>query len=279
MCAPKDFAPSAIVDTLRVLAIAADKSFAAPDEDVALDALVADPLGNGRDVAFAYATCVNPGSAEVPDCAAHVGAWRMASVADGHALFSVHVPRDALANAPPELPIGSVGVVYVVCAGDIVATAQPGAPRGCSRGNQPVSREGFQWGEKRITVVSGVRNKNPDIARVFFDRHRWDDGFPMEIDPCPPGDLSQCPADKEHALDVELVDGAAEMFAGRTEDVVTFFLVSQGSLRDEVVRSTDVYETIWAPTNIDASRSIEFWFVVRDDRGGVSFAHRTANVR
>ena len=42
-CAPKDFSPSSLVDSLRVLAVRADKSIAAPGESVHLDALVADP--------------------------------------------------------------------------------------------------------------------------------------------------------------------------------------------------------------------------------------------
>src|SRR5438132_1286666 len=47
-CAPKDFTPASFVDTLRVLAVRADKPFAAPGENVQLTALVVDPNGKDR---------------------------------------------------------------------------------------------------------------------------------------------------------------------------------------------------------------------------------------
>src|SRR5438105_3550081 len=65
-CAPKDFTPASFVDTLRVLAVRADKPFAAPGENVQLTALVVDPNGKDRPIAFAFGTCINPGSGEIP---------------------------------------------------------------------------------------------------------------------------------------------------------------------------------------------------------------------
>jgi hypothetical protein len=278
MCAPKDFSPASFVDTLRVLAVRADKPFAEPGEHVSVEALVADPTGLGRNVYFAYGTCLNPGSGEVVDCASRVGPMTTIPVdADGRAVFGVEVPEDALAKVSPDLPIGTLGIVFAVCAGSFVdAPRAPGAPIGCTNG----TRADFMWGVKRVTIITGARNQNPEIVRVLFDRQRWDEGFEMTLDPCPGGDVSSCPSDKQHELDVQINVDAMESYAGRTEDVVSFFYVSQGSLRDDVVRSSsDVYTTIYAPTAVDPSREIELWFVVRDDRGGTAFTKRTARLR
>jgi hypothetical protein len=100
------------------------------------------------------------------------------------------------------------------------------------------------------------------------------------LDPCSGTDVASCPADHQHEIDGVRDPNAAEPYLGRTEDIVTFFYASQGALRDEVVRANStVQPTIFAPTNIDPSRPIEFWFVVRDDRGGMSFTKRTAALR
>src|SRR5262249_39285463 len=126
MCAPKDFTSASVVDTLRVLAVRADRPLAEPGETVALEALVADPRGAGRNVYFAYATCINPGSGEIAACAEHLGAFHSTLVdPDGHASFSLTVPSNALASAP----IGEVGIVFAACAGSFVdSPRQPGAP-------------------------------------------------------------------------------------------------------------------------------------------------------
>ena len=281
-CAPASFTPSSSVDTLRVLAVEADKPIASPGETVVLRALIADPAGSARGVSFSYATCTNPGSGEIPDCAAHLGPMQNASIdADGNARFTIRVPDDALAGISPDLPVGTIGVVFAVCAGTFVnVPRQTTAPIGCIRDGSLVSREGFMWGMKRITVIVGARNRNPEIARVFFDQRRWDEGFEMTIDGCPPGDVSSCPPARQHSVVVQLRENSAEPYLGRTEDIVTYFFSSQGALRDDVVRSpSDLYETIHAPVAPDPTRPVEMWFVVRDDRGGTSFTKRTARFR
>ena len=53
-----DFEPASRVTTTRILAVTADRPYAAPGEDVHLESLGHDP--SGRSITWAYATCPNP---------------------------------------------------------------------------------------------------------------------------------------------------------------------------------------------------------------------------
>ncbi len=293
-CAPKDFAPSSAVDTLRVLAVQADKPFAAPGEDVKLSALVADPLGNGRPLHFAFGTCINPGSGEIQDCVARLGPMRTVPVTDTSAELDVTVPAGALVGL--QIPIGTVGVVFAVCAGTFAPQPRAfGAPIGCvdDKGSL-VSRDGFMWGMKRITVILGVRNGNPSITETKIDvsRNAWEETSNIPIKACPPGDVASCPSSLKHAIDVTMDPLSIESYPdpldlrqARTEDVVLFFFASQGAFGDEVVRpvsadagAPQTFTTVWVPVAVDPARTVDFWFVLRDDRGGTSFVHRSATI-
>jgi hypothetical protein len=279
-CAPQGFKSASLVDTVRVLAVQAELPFAEPGENVNLRALVVDPRGGGRELRFAFATCTNPGSAELAACVAGLGPFEETVVPpDGEPTFSVRVPDGAL---PSDAPIGSVGVVFAACAGRFSVAARPeGAPLGCVDATDHVSlRDAFFWGVKRITVLRGARNANPVVGAVAIDGHRWDEGFDVALDPCVGTRVDDCPAEKQHTLDVQIAKETAEPYLDRTEDVVTFFYTSQGALHDEVARATDWdFPNIYAPVGVDPSRPIDVWVVVRDDRGGVGWAHRTATLR
>lgn len=279
-CAPQGFQPASLVDTVRVLAVQADKPFAEPGESVRLRALVADPRGAGRDLRFAFATCQNPGSGEIPECAARLGPFsELAVPPGGEPEFVVTVPDDAL---PEGAQTGSVGVVFAVCAGTFSVDARPeGAPVGCVGLDGRIAlRDGFMWGEKRVTILRGARNANPAVDKVFIDGHRWDEGFDVALDPCAGTRVGDCPIERRHSVDVTVPPGTAEAYLGRTEDLVTFFYVSHGALGDDVVRATDGdFANLYAPVGTDATRPIDVWVVVRDDRGGVGWAHRTATPR
>lgn len=279
-CAPIGFPPASLVDTVRVLAVQADKPFAEPGESVRLRALVVDPRGAGRELRFAFATCDNPGSGEIPECVARLGPFSELAVPAGQEPeFAVTVPEGAL---PPGTPVGSVGVVFAACAGTFsVEARQDRAPIGCvGPDGRAALRQGFVWGEKRLTILRGARNANPTVEKVFIDGHRWDEGFDVALDPCVGTRVADCPVGARHPLDVTVPPGTAESYLGRTEDVVTFFYVSEGALNDDVARATNGdFVNIYAPVGTDASRPIDVWVVVRDDRGGVGWAHRTATAR
>jgi hypothetical protein len=289
-CSAKAFAPASFIDTVRVLAVTADKPFAAPGENVQLQALVVDPNGGARPIGFAFGMCINPGSGEIADCVARLGPMKKLTVMDELAPFGVTIPTDALAGL--SLPVGTVGVVFAACAGTFVDQPRAfGAPIGCIDPNGAlVSRDGFVWGMKRITVLDGIRNENPLIDKIFVGGGGSLPEIPP-IEPCPAG-VQPVDCAQALAIDVFPKPNAAETYPDpldlrqtRTEDVVLFSFASQGDFNDEVVRAADPdgqgmrFKTSWAPVAIDPSKPIEFWFVLRDDRGGMSFEKRTATLK
>ena len=275
-CASDTYDPPSKVDTLRVLAVRADKPFAQPGERVHLDTLVADPKGNGRVVRFAWATCVNPGSGEVTDCAAVASPF-----APGAASWDVTVPANVLDGQPANAPIGTVGVLFAACAGAIVDERTPSAPVRCvDAQGASVGRDGFMWGEKRVIAVNGVRNQNPGIAAVRLDGAPWDASTQPVLSACGASGVGDCPGDQQHTLEIVPAPGSAEMYDGLTEDLVGFFFVSGGGVADDFVRQTgDSFSTVLAPTGVAAGTVVTVWLVLRDDRGGVDWQVRSYVVR
>lgn len=275
-CDSSNFDPASLVDSLRVLAVTADKPFAEPGEAVHLEALIADPLGDGRNVAVAWGTCVNPGSSEVADCAAHVSSFQTMGSS-----FDVTVPADALDGAPPDAPIASVGVVFAACAGTLTLQRHDLAPVTCVDANGKTNdRATFMWGEKRITVLRGLRNANPVIARLRVDGDLWPENEERTLKACDSQTVAGCSIDGQHGLQLDVTKDSIETYFGQTEDVVVFFFTSQGELRDDFARpdSDGATLTVLALDKPNRARAEQLWFVVRDDRGGMSFTSRRVKI-
>jgi hypothetical protein len=266
-CSSDDFEPVSYVDTLRVLAVRADQSWAAPSETVHLDTLLADPTGGGRAVSWAWSTCLDPGSEELSACRAAAGPFT-----PGGPTLDVTVPASA-STAP-----GTVGVLFAACAGTLSMAPTAAAPVTCvDASGRTNDRGSFMWGEKRILVVDGVRNANPRIADVLLDGTSWrESGDVRSIAPCDQGHVSDCDASLRHRIEIVPAPGSAETVDGQTELLVAFFFVSSGGVADDFARAdvgklaTDL-ATIHTPPKTPATA----WLVLRDDRGGVDWAVRS----
>jgi hypothetical protein len=283
-CEPTGFEPEYVVDTLRVLAVQADASIAAPGQTVHFTTLSADPNGAGRAIQWAWGTCVNPGSSQVPDCADD-----LSSLAMGSDSFSATVPTNALDG----IALGELGVIFAACAGTIALApnAQNGAPVTCTDGNGAlVGRDGFVWGGTRVSVLNGFVNANPQIDQIFFDGQPWSAASAPSIATCVEKDMSDCPADTTHVFSYTATPGSAETYdpgtgTPITEQLIGWFYVSQGSLTagyaspdaDDAGATIPppTFEMQFAPTLSDRSHQIQVWLVLRDDRGGLSFGERS----
>ena len=283
-CEATGFEPEYLVDTLRVLAVQADAPIAAPGQSVHFTTLWADPNGAGRAVQWAWGTCVNPGSTQIPDCAA-----ALRSLAFGSDSFQATVPEDALAN----VPVGELGIVFAACAGTLtlVPNAVNGAPVTCkdASGNL-VGRDGFVWGGTRVTIAPGITNQNPLIDSIAIDGAPWGPGDRPVLETCALKHVEDCPASSQHVFSYTAPDGTAETYdvglGPMTEQLVGWFYVSQGSLTagyaspqtDDAGAPTSptTFQMTFTPTLADPSRPLQIWFVLRDDRGGLSFAQRQA---
>lgn len=270
-CSSDSFEPVSYVDTLRVLAVRADQSWAPPGETVHLDTLVADPTGGGRAISWAWSSCENPGSQELSDCRASAAPFVLGAPAR-----DVTVPLDALADRPPSDPIGTVGVLFAACAGALSLVPTAASPVTCvDPAGRVNDRSSFMWGEKRI-VAAPIRNANPAIADVLLDGSSWGENDVRVLAPCDRGSVSDCDASLRHRLEIVPARGSAEMVDGQQELLVAFFFVSSGGVADDFARAdvgtlaTDL-ATIHTPEETPATA----WLVLRDDRGGVGWAVRS----
>lgn len=268
-CEATGFEPEYVVDTLRVLAVQADAPLASPGQSVHFTTMWADPNGAGRPIQWAWGTCLNPGSSQIPACAS-----AMTSLALGTDSFALSVPPNALDG----VPIGEVGVIFAACAGTITLAPNPAtsAPVTCS----DASREGFVWGGTRVTVISALANANPVIDQVTFDGEPWGPSDTFAIEACKEKNADDCPTSAQHTLSYTTTPDSIETYdvgtGPITEQLVGWFYVSQGSLTAgyAAVDANDAFSMPFTPTLSDTSRPIHVWLVVRDDRGGLSFTDR-----
>lgn len=268
-CEQTTFEPASKVDTLRVLAVRADSPFATPGQRVHIDALVADPKGQGRAVQVAWGTCVNPGSGEVTACGSQAGGFAVSG-----ASFDLTVPSDALANPPTDYPVGVVGVVFAACGGGtFVSKRTDTAPVTCvDASGATLGRDDFMWGDKRIVTVpfetcqeqqpSIACQHNPTIHSVDLGARAIASGQSVE------------------AI-VTMEPGSAETYldprgSKSTEDLVAFFYASGGVVRDGFTRfdASGATRTVVAVTDAQRGTTVNVWVVVRDDRGGMDWQER-----
>jgi len=269
-CASDEFVPVSVVDSLRVLAVRADKPIAAPGETVHLEALVADP--HDRTPKMAWSSCINPGSEEVTACADAAGPFALGATTRDYT-----VPSDALATRPSDAPIGVAGILFAACAGDVAFERTPTAPVRCIDNGRDVGRDGFMWGEKRIIVAAGVRNQNPKIAEVRFDGAAWDPASPPMIASCNGKTVDDC--GDVHTIEVVATPDSAEPYGQFTEDLVAFYFVSGGRVADDFAREEGgAFKTKIAAAGVASGTKVRVWFVLRDDRGGVDWQERAYRV-
>jgi hypothetical protein len=272
-CSADSFEPSSRVDTLRVLAVRADLPFAQPGEAVHLSALTADPRGHARPIAYAWGTCLNPGSTEVGACGDAVPGFSL-----GGPTFDLTVPATALDGLTT--PLGSLGVVFAACAGTFRFTRTATAPLACVGGDGTVlGRDDFMWGEKRVTITTALRNANPKIASLSLGGAAWGEADDVTLPTCGAAEVADCPSDQKRTLTIVAAPGSAQPYAGLTEDLVAYFFVSQGKVDSDYVRADGgAFTVTFAAVGADPSEPVGVWVVLRDDRGGVDWIVRTARL-
>jgi len=266
-CEASGFEPEYLVDTLRVLAVQTDLPLAEPGESVHFTTMWADPNGAGRPIAWAWGTCLNPGSAQIPNCAAS-----MTSLSLGTDSFSATVPQNALDG----VIAGEFGVIFAACAGTITLSRNPanGAPVTCTDSSGVVGRQGFVWGGTRVTVVRGLRNQNPGIDQVLVDGNAWGKNDALVLDPS-----------VTHAFTYTATDGSAETYdigtGPITEQLVGWFYVTTGALVAGYSSpdASGAFDMTYTPPTSGRTRPVHLWLVLRDDRGGLSYTDRTFSWR
>ena len=291
-----DFDPASRVSTLRVLAVRADLPYAHPGETVALNALAHDP--RGRTLTWGWATCEDPVDSSTLGCLEalrqRARSGESVRLTTGEALdhFDVTVPDDALTRPPEPLPGRALlGVVSIACPGTledrIIAetTATDPIPVVCRDATGArLSSFDFVTGMKRLFIRESDRNANPEVARVTFDDDPWPDTLVPTVRACgkQSNAADDCSADLRHRIGVEATPESTEMGTDETgepfeEQLLVQYYATDGTFSDGI-RVASSPQTEWVAGPSARGKEIRFWFVLRDDRGGVTWVERRVNV-
>ena len=288
-----DFAPGSRVTGLRVLAVQADRPYAHPGDTVHLHALSIDT--HQRPIVWAWTACSVPEATSVQGCLDEIASSDRpiseAVFASGEGVTEVDytVPSDALdALSPRARSQAVVGILSIACPGRLdVHHDANGIPFRCidPESGRVLDLDETVVGLKRIMLRESERNDNPVIDAVLFDGERWNEEDIKEVDSCNTSDdnYDDCPSAPKHKLSVRIPrssieSGQDEFGRDFTEQVIVQYYTTEGIFEDQVRTSSDT-TTGWVARRRASGDEVALWFVVRDDRGGVSWAERRVAVR
>jgi hypothetical protein len=294
----EEFAPASRVDDFRLMAVGADKPYAAPGERVELTTLSHEPFG--RPITWAWATCVKPLDTTATACVAkiietaQVTGQLPLTMGQGMSTFGTTIPANVFDGVPAAAAANVlVGVLTVACPGalsvrDPAALAEGELPFRCVDANtsQELSYDRYVVSVKRIYVRHTDKNQNPATPFVTWDGQPWAEGDVKEVAACkndPKVAIDDCVGGEKHELSVAIPpetaeSGTSELGVPFREDVVVQYYGENGLFQWEG-RTRETPETKWAARASSAGKEQTLWFVVRENRGGVSWATRKVRVR
>jgi hypothetical protein len=291
-----DLDPASRVTTLRVLAVQADLPYAHPGEMVSLSTLSHDP--DGRALTWGWAVCENPADSSTLGCVealrqrAEKGEDVRLTTGDAMDHFTMTVPDDALTRAPAPLPGRALqGVVAVACPGTLEepverhTTAENPLPFVCRNdAGDRLSTFDFVVGMKRVFVREKDRNENPVVANVTWDGKDWPETLVPVVSACDrqTNSIDDCGDELHHHIEVRATPESTEHGTDETgehfeEQLVVQYYSADGTFSDDVRVATSP-ETDWVATKSTRGNQVPFWFVLRDDRGGVTWVERRVQV-
>ncbi|MET0592415.1 MAG: hypothetical protein ABW133_06935 [Polyangiaceae bacterium] len=278
-----DFDPAARVIDLRVLAVRADAPYATAGQTVHLEALVAEPAG--RTLTWGWGLCVNPSYASATNCLQGLDPASIV-IEQGKTTFDFTLPGDVITSLPSDgAPRASVGAVVVACPGDL--SMQAGSiPFRCvdpATGRALETHE-YVVGVKRVFARAVDKNENPVIEGITWDGADWPANEIKEVVACDEAgnDYDACAQEQKHGIRVGIPASSVEVGTDSfgipyDEQVVVQYFSTEGIFEHEV-STVDKPESGWVARRSSAGRDVTMWFVVHDDRGGVTWEQRTVRV-
>ncbi|MBI5498991.1 MAG: hypothetical protein HY907_02020 [Deltaproteobacteria bacterium] len=262
-----DMAPQSLVERFRIIAVRADVPDGPAGTTVTLDALVADPQGEGRALSWLWVACLLGPSLDPEACADPERGGIVGIGMEPTFTFTTPPPAEDRTEA-------QVMVTLAVCAGgtfELPADGGAAGTPGCAGGDGAVAY-------KRVfSRETGAYNHNPGLAGLTLDGAAWGDET---------SERAACTGDSCEPLELiaTLAEGAAETWTEiafgsprqRTEEVYVSWFATAGSF--ERIRSGGEEPTVeWTPP--EGPAAVDFWIVVHDGRGGTDWATRRIELR
>jgi hypothetical protein len=298
------FDPVSLVESVRILAIAADQPYPAPGARVSMSALAYDgralkpaPMG----IYWVPVVCPNPPGDAYFACYPGFGELLKAGVDITSDLvqgdrFSFGVPEDIISSHAPTKAGTGYGVVTVfafACAGHVqlversTDTVPPAPPLGCfdDTGAELGPDDSVFAYAQVFSFADGRTDANPVIQSLTFAGLAVDLVAGITVAPCPTngdcptGELDTVVPSSSWELDPADLSSTGTplheevwvdyfVTAGKVGDAALLYHASAGKLASSSVKLT-------APA---AAGDQELWAVVRDNRGGVSWLGVTLHV-
>lgn len=279
-----DFAPVTYVAAPRILALAADRPFARPGEDVALTLLASNP--RGESLSWAFGTCTLPKSSTVPGCLEAMDGplVRFDPSVDE---LSLRVPEDVLDGIPDaQRPSALIGVVVMACPGELQEGTTLNVPTRClDADGRELPIDALEVGIKRVMLRQRDRNDNPRIEAITWDGEPWPEDETRRAKLCEADSyaIDDCAAALQHQIYVQIdagEHGRDELGGSFSEQVIVQAYSTHGVFRDPVRIGQDA-DNRWVAQHRpgDDPALATLWFVARDDRGGVSWTSRHVELR
>ena len=298
-CNAADFDPSSNIESVRILATAADKPYAKPGDAVNMQVLAFDgrpdkprPMG----VWWIPQACVNPASDAYYSCYSAFGQ----SFAPGVDLtprltagpnFAFQMPGDAISahgSSRGGEPYGLAVTFVIACAGHVEYTPPPSGspantlPFGCFDENHvQLGADDFVFAYSLVYAFADRTNANPVIDHLTVSGMPVEEATGIVLDHCTTSDIDDCPtvpldtviSPSNQELDPADLDANGNVLreeiwvdyyltAGKVKhDTLILFDPSQGQL-------TGLADDLHAP---QTAGSYLLWAVAHDNRGGVSW--------
>jgi hypothetical protein len=298
------FDPGNLVESVRLLAIQADKPYAAPGDTVTMTALAYDgrppvtPPPPPMTVYWVPIACVDPPDDSYFAC---YPAFAEAGLTQGVDLtsklvagtqFSFPMPPDAITrHAPPTsgAPYGVAFVFAIACAGHVQyvgvneSTLPPAPPLGCfDDSGAELGPNDSVFAYAQVFSFADRTNQNPVIDSLTLNNITITDPTAgLTVPHCPPG-ARKCPT---YPLDTGVPSSSWEPDPAETavlgkptnEEIWVDYFLTTGSV-DSTALLYDADPTITLPSSTvqltppTAPATSQFlWAVVHDNRGGMSW--------
>jgi len=272
------------IDAPRIVAIVGEPPEAKPNAPVTYTAVVASPAGPVEGAPIAWALCATP------------------KLLTENGTVSPECVRDGVRPVADPPPVGPV--VTATTLADACALFGPDAPPGDFRPRDPDATGGYyqplraSWGSRtafvRERISCNLANASADVTLEF--NHRYVANRNPRLGPLSarvagePRALDRLPAGRDVELTVTwpaedaesyvALDPATQSIAPRREAMRVSWYATAGSFESDRTGRTDAEldtftNNVWSNGPAPASGPVHVWLVLRDSRGGSTYATYT----